>query len=441
MKKFDVIVVGSGTAGYTVAKNCRKAGRSVAVIEKTTPGGTCALHGCQPKKFFVVQAELARLAEHLQGKGVVKPPTFAWRQIAAFKREFTAAVPDNTEAYFAKIGTTLVRGSAAFVGPGRLRVGDETLAADAIVLATGARPRILDIPGGDLALDSNDFLAQTELPASLIFIGGGYISFEFAHVAAAFGARVTILNKSDRVLRQFDSELVDATVEASRAAGVAVETGQAPVEIVRNAGSLQVRCAGGEVFEADAVFAAAGRLADLDELNLGVLGVASDPRGLVVDGKMQVPGPAGLYAVGDCARTMALAPVADREALVAAANICAEPMTMDYRTVPSVCFVQPALAAVGLTETEANARDLSFTVRRGDTTRWANQRRLGARHGRYKLLVSDDDQLLGAHILGHEAGDIINLFALAMRAGLKSAVFKEMMWAYPTLTSDTKYMV
>jgi glutathione reductase (NADPH) len=441
MQKFDVIVVGSGTAGYTVAKFCREAGRSVAVIEKGTPGGTCALNGCQPKKFFVVQAELARLAQHLQGKGVTAPPAFAWDQIAAFKREFTDAVPGNTAAYFAKIEATLVPGSAAFAAPGRLRVGDDEYQADNIVLATGAVPRVLDIPGGDLALNSNDFLGLTELPASLIFIGGGYISFEFAHVAAAFGAQVTILNKSDRVLKQFDAELVDATVEASRTAGIAVQTGQAPVEIVRTARGLQVRCAGGDVFDADAVFVAAGRLANLAELNLDVLGLEADPRGLIVDEKMQVAGQPGLYAVGDCARTMALAPVADREALVAAANICAEPLAMDYQTVPSVCFTQPQLGAVGLTEAEAIARGLSFTVRKGDTTRWANQRRLGARHGRYKLLISDDEQLLGAHILGHEAGDIINLFALAMKAGLKSAVFKEMMWAYPTLTSDTKYMV
>jgi glutathione reductase (NADPH) len=441
MEKYDVIVIGSGTAGYTVAKKCRESGLTVAVVEKDVLGGTCALHGCQPKKFFVVQAEMLRLAEHLQGKGVVTSPQLDWGRIEAFKREFTAAVPGGTEAFMAKIGATVHRGTARFAGPGRVVVGTVDLQADAVVLATGATPRIPAIPGIELALTSDDFLDQKQLPASVLFIGGGYISFEFAHVAAALGAKATILNKSSRVLKQFDAELVDAAVEASRDAGIAVCVEQDPVELTRTADGVRVRCASGEEFAAAAVYLGAGRVPNLGELNLEVLGVDADPRGLAVDSAMRVAGQAGLYAVGDCARTPALAPVADREALVAAARIAGEPLTMDYRTVPSVCFTQPALGAVGLTETEAQARGMAFTVRRGDTARWANLRRLGAKHGKYKLLVDPEGQILGAHLLGHEAGDIINLFALAMKGGLPASIFKEMMWAYPTLTSDTKYMV
>ncbi len=441
MKKYDVIVVGSGTSGYNVAKGCRQAGKSVAIVENGTPGGVCALHGCQPKKFFVVQAELVRLAQHLAGKGVTAPPTLAWIDTAAFKSEFTDAVPENTRAFFERIGASFYRGTARFESPGTLVVGDITLQADAIVLATGAAPRRLDIPGGELGLDSNDFLAQQELPASIIFIGGGYISFEFAHVAAAYGAQVTILNKSEQVLRQFDSDLVATTVAASEQAGIKVLTGREPVEMSRNEAGVQVRCKNGEVHEAAAVFVAAGREANLQDLNLEGLGLAPSPRGLVVDEKMRVAGQTNLYAVGDCARTISLAPVADREALVAAVNITGGELNMDYRTVPSVCFTQPPLASVGLTEAEAKKQGLSFRVRRGETTGWANQRRLGAKFGQFKLLVDDDGLILGAHILDHGAGDMINVFALAMKNELPAKDLKEMMWAYPTLTSDTKYMV
>ncbi len=441
MNKYNVIVIGSGTSGYNVVKTCREAGLSVAVVEQGTPGGVCALHGCQPKKFFVVQAEWARLGQHLQGKGIAAAPVLDWSATAAFKSEFTDAVPGNTEAYFDKVGASYHRGTARFTGPGVITVGEVELHADNIVLATGATPRRLDIPGSDLGLDSNDFLAQSELPESMIFIGGGYISFEFAHVAAAYGSRVTILNKSDRVLRQFDDELVDATVAATREAGIEVLTGHMPVEMTRTDKGVQVRCENGETLEAAAVFVTAGRTANLGSLNLEALDLAPDPRGLTVDKKMQVEGQPGLYAVGDCARTMALAPVADREALVAATNIVGSALDMDYTTVPSVCFTEPPLAAVGLTESQAQAQGLSFKVRRGKTTGWPNQRRLGAQAGQYKLLTDDEGLVIGAHLFGHGAGDSINLFALAMKNKLPAEVFKEMMWAYPTLTSDTKYMV
>ena len=441
MKKYDVIVVGSGTSGYNVAKICRQAGKSVAVVEKGTPGGVCALHGCQPKKFFVVQAELARLGQHLQGKGVVRPPELNWADTATFKSEFTDAVPGNTVAFYDKIGASLYRGTARFESAGRLTVGDVELQAENIVLATGATPRRLDIPGGELGLTSNDFLAQKELPDSIIFIGGGYISFEFAHVAAAYGAQVTILNKSDRVLRQFDEEMVNATVAASREAGVAVLTGQKPVEMVRTENGVQVHCENGESHEAAAVFVTAGRVASLGELNLAALNLDADPRGLVVGKNMRVEGHSGLYAVGDCARTMALAPVADREAQVAAENIVGKAMEMDYATVPSVCFTEPQLATVGLTENQAQEQGMSVQVQRGKMTGWPNQRRLGSQAGQYKMLTDDDGMIVGAHVFGHGAGDMINLFALAMKSGQAAEVFKEMMWAYPTLTSDTKYMV
>ncbi len=441
MESFDVIVIGSGTAGYNVAKDCRQAGKTVAMIDHDVLGGTCALQGCQPKKYFVVQAELARLAQHLQGKGVTAQPTFSWADIAAAKNEFTSAVPGNTEKFYEKIGAQLFRGVASFVEPGVLQVGDVKLKGTDIVLATGARPRQLDIPGHELAFNSNGFLALSELPKSLVFVGGGYISFEFAHVAAALGTKVTILNRTENVLAQFDRELVEATLAATKDAGIDVCTDQMPVSMEKTEAGIAVKCEGGDTFVAEAVCVAAGRLPNVDQLNLDVLGVPDSSRGLAVEATMQVVGQPNLYAVGDCARTVSLAPVADREALVAAANIAGNPLEMDYSILPSVCFTQPPLAALGLTEEQARAQGLKFEVRRGDSYKWPNHRRLGASHGSYKTLVGEDGRLLGVHLLGHEAGDMINLFAMVMKSGLPASVMKEMMWAYPTLSSDVKYMV
>ena len=209
--EYDVAVIGTGTSAYMLAYPCRSAGKSVVMIDSRPYGGTCAMRGCQPKKYFVVQAELSRLAQHLAGKGVATPPTLAWSDVAAFKNEFTTAVPGNTEAYFARIGASLYRGTARFREAGILEVGQDVLKGEAIVLATGARPRQLDVPGGELALDSNAFLALTELPSSLIFIGGGYISFEFAHVAAAFGAKVRSSTAALATPPEADSTARDTT--------------------------------------------------------------------------------------------------------------------------------------------------------------------------------------------------------------------------------------
>jgi glutathione reductase (NADPH) len=384
---------------------------------------------------------LAHLAHNLRGKGVTTVPSFSWADIAAAKNQFTSAVPGNTEKYYEKRGVQLFRDVASFVEPGVLQVGEEKLKGTDIVLATGARSRELDIPGHELAFNSDGFLALTELPKSLVFVGGGYISFEFAHVAAAFGSKVTILNRTDNVLAQFDRELVEAALAATKDAGIDVCTGQTPASMEKTEAGIVVTCEGGDKFVAEAVCVAAGRVPNVDKLNLDVLGVPDSSRGLAVEANMQVVGQPNLYAVGDCAKTVSLAPVADREALVAAANITGTAMEMDYTILPSICFTQPPLAAVGLTEKQATDQGLKFEVKRGNSYKWPNYKRLGATHGSYKTLVGEDGRLIGVHLLGHESGDMINLFAMVMKSGLPAAVIKEMMWAYPTMSSDLKYMV
>jgi glutathione reductase (NADPH) len=275
----------------------------------------------------------------------------------------------------------------------------------------------------------------------MILIGGGYISFEFAHVAAAYGSRVVVLNHSRRVLKAFDADLAETAVEAARDAGIEVHLGAEPAAIRRVAAGLEVVCEDGTPRVAAAVYACIGRRPAVGGLNLEALGIDAGAGGLEVDERMRVAGRDDLFAIGDCAASPALAPVADREAAVAASRLTGGDLAMDYAVVPSVCFSRPPLARVGLTAEEASARGLAYDVREGATTGWPNLRRLGARHGRYKVLIDPDGLILGAHLLTAGAGDLINVFALAMRAGIPARSLKEIPWAYPTLTSDLKYMV
>ena len=420
------------------------------MIDKRPFGGTCALRGCDPKKVLVGAAAALDAARLLSGKGVrAGALTIDWAELMRFKRTFTDPYPEKREAGLVKSGIETFHGEARFVGSSAIAIEDTTLEASrAIVVATGARPATLAIPGREHLASSDDFLELPSLPSSLVFIGGGYISFEFAHVAARAGARVTILHRSARPLKGFDPDLVERLVARTCALGVDVRL-DADVRAIEAVGTLcRVTFADGRgqaSVDADLVVHGAGRVPDLDGLDLEAGGVRATPSGVAVNEYLQSLSNPKVYAAGDCAATAgpALTPVAGYEGRIVAANLLEGPhTTADYAAIPSVVFTLPPLASVGLTEAEARAQGLQFTVKHQDMASWYSSRRLGEEHAAFKVLVEEGSQrILGAHLLGPEAGETINLFALAMRANVTADRFRQMMWAYPTNGSDTSYMV
>src|SRR5262245_16726844 len=221
---FDLVVIGSGTAGRSVARRCRAAGWSVAIVDNRPFGGTCALRGCDPKKVLVGAAAAVDAARLLSGNGI-RPGALAidWPALMRFKRTFTDPRPAETKRTLAEAGIVAFDGTAQFVGPDDVRVGDTVLhAAGAILVATGARPADLPIEGPEHLMTSDAFLDLPALPESVAFVGGGYISFEFAHVAARAGSRVAIVHRGARPLAEFDADLVDRLVARTRALGVDV---------------------------------------------------------------------------------------------------------------------------------------------------------------------------------------------------------------------------
>ena len=262
-KKFDLVAIGTGASASAVASRCRSAEWEVAIVDSRPFGGTCALRGCDPKKVLVGATEMIDWARRMKGKGIqAQQLRIDWQGLMRFKRSFTEPVPKRREEGYAKAGIAAFHGRARFVGPSTVQMGEEVLEGRYVVIATGQKPADLKIPGEEHLTTSEQFLELDELPRRILFIGGGYIAFEFAHVAVRAGAQVTIVHRGARPLPRFDPDLVDQIVERSRELGVDVQLGTRAEGIERNSGHLVVRASTSgqkRTFDADTVVHAAGR--------------------------------------------------------------------------------------------------------------------------------------------------------------------------------------
>ncbi|RXE57012.1 pyridine nucleotide-disulfide oxidoreductase [Methanoculleus taiwanensis] len=446
--EYDLVVIGTGTAGTDIAVHCRKAGKSVAIADYREFGGTCALWGCIPKKVLGAAAEVVARAGDLHGKGIIGGIAIDWPALVGFERSFTDPVPARKEEMFEQRGIDAYHGCARFTGEQTIEVGGETLRAKQFVIATGSKPRPLQTPGADLMTTSDEFLYLERLPKRIVFIGGGYISFELAHVAARAGAEVTILQRSGEVLKRFDSDLVDRLVTASGEAGIDIRMNMPLYSIEKAPGGLIVRAGpeGRQIFEADMVVHGVGRVSAIDNLDLAKGNVETDKKGIVVNEYLQSVSNPAVYVAGDANyESIQLTPVATLDAHVVVDNILnGNRKRADYSTIPSAIFSIPSLAAVGLSEATAKKNGIEYDLHSGDMSSWYASRRIGLRHAAYKLLLEKKTgRILGAHVLGDNAGEIINLFALAIRHSMTAAdlTYDAMIYAYPTSTYEITYMV
>jgi glutathione reductase (NADPH) len=442
---FDVIIVGSGTSAYYVATGLLEAKKKIAMVDERPFGGTCALRGCQPKKYLVANAEAVATAKHLVGKGIEAAPRTDWSDLQALKNEFLAGRSEKDLRDWQKKGVSTFRERARMSGSNEVILDSGTkLTAEYIVLATGSTPRELDIPGSHHAKISDDFLELRELPGRICFIGGGYISFEFAHVAANAGADVSIIHHSERPLSGFDPDMIDTVVDASRAAGIDVVLNESPTRIEAQGDSYKVYTNTGRVVETDYVVSAIGRVPNLNVLAGDHGNVDFVPEGIVVNEFLQSTSNPCVYAVGDCAaRGKMLATVADDNGKMAACNILEDnSIKVDQSVVPSAVFTVPNLAAVGLTEQQAGEKGFDFSIKQGSTVGWPSSKRIGETHGAYKVLIDNETGLLlGAHLVRHNAAEVINVFALAIAYDIPAKQLAGFLWAYPTYVSDIKSMV
>jgi len=444
---FDLVVIGSGSAGSTVAERCQRAGWRVAMLDERPFGGTCALRGCDPKKVLVGVAEAADAVRRLRAHGINGDARLDWHSLMQFKRSFTDAYPERKERALREAEIEVVHGHARFTGPTTIQADDRLLDARYVLIATGARPAPLRFPGAELLITSDDFLELPSLPPRIVFVGGGYISFEFAHIAARAGSAVSILHRGRQPLDRFDPDLVAVLVEHTRHLGINVRIETEVTRVDRDAGTFVVTASNGSAdqqFVADLVVHGAGRTPAVDGLDLEAAGIAYTPRGIeVTDYLLSISNPA-VFAAGDVVnRGPALTPVAGYEGRVVAANLLdGLSEKVDYSAIPSIVFAIPPLASVGLLEAEARRRGFDVEVRSGDMSGWYSSRRVGEPAAAFKTIIERaTGRILGAHLLGPHASEVINLFALAMRTGETAEHLKAALFAYPTGGSDVQYML
>src|SRR6478672_10679823 len=513
-KEFDLIVIGTGVAATTAAYKCKSAGWSVAIIDSRPFGGTCALRGCDPKKVLVGAADIVESVTRMKNKGIsneIKCDSerdslikINWKELMNFKRTFTEPVPKNREDSFHKAGITSFHGIAQFTASNSIKIiennnhnGDDNnndivhnqnkfynkkkdnhgygggdrekiIEGKFILISTGSTPIPLKIQGKEHLITSDQFLDLDNLPSKIVFVGGGYISFEFAHIAARAGSQVTILHRSEKPLGNFDSNLVNVLLQKSQDIGIDIKL-NAPVNKIEKVTeysegfliyfSNNYKDGKIDTIKADLVVHGAGRVPNLSNLNLDVGNIKYDSRkGVSVNEYLQSISNSSVYSAGDVSDTqgLPLTPVASYEAEIVASNLLqGNHLKPNYKGIPSVVFTIPPLSSVGMLEEEAKEKGLIYKVTHQNSSNWYSSKRINEKFSAFKILIEESSQgsgggesnntensrILGAHILGHNSEEVINIFALAIRLGLSKEKIKDMLFSYPTNSYDVNYML
>jgi glutathione reductase (NADPH) len=444
---YDLVVIGSGTAAQVASAQVREAGWKVAIIDHRPFGGTCQLRGCDPKKVMVAGEESADAVRRMRGNGIDGNVRIDWPKLMAFKRGFTDPVPQRQEESYADQGIDAFHGIARFSGPDAVRVDEDELKYRHVLIAAGASPVPLGIPGAEHVRTSDEFLELTSMPARVAFIGGGYIAAEFSHLAARAGAAVSVFQRGARMLPHFDADLVGWLMESFTGLGIDVHTGTAVTRIEKAGGGFVVHAdANGQqvTSTADLVVHAAGRAPDFGSLDPAIAGVRVDHGRLVLNEFLQSVSSPRVYAAGDAAGMgPPLTPVASRDARAVAANLLGgNRHRPDYRGIPSVAFTLPPIGAVGMSEAEGRSKGVRMRVNCEKTADWFTARRLNESVYGFKTLIDEDSgHILGAHLVGPHAEEVINLFAVAIRHGITAEQLRDTVFAYPTSASDVAYML
>jgi glutathione reductase (NADPH) len=446
---YDLIVIGAGMAGISAAQKGAANGWRVAIVDSLPYGGTCALRGCDPKKILRRGAEIIDSARLMKGKGIdAAGLAVNWSDLMTHKHGFTDPMPDSMESNLVEAGVDTLHGHARFVGTDQVDIDGTRYQATRFLIATGARPRPLTFSGSEHLIDSTDFLDLDALPARILFVGGGFISFEFAHLVARVGSTALIVDRGERPLKSFDPDLVELLVDRGREVGIELRRNTDITAVERTNDVYQVTLEHGgvkEIVEVDLVVHGAGRVADLAALGLEEAGVEWSERGVRVAGHLQSTSNPAVWAAGDSADTagVPLTPVATSEAKVATSNmIKGTTITPDYTGIPTAVFTIPELVRVGMLESEAIEQGIDLDVRFSDTSSWYSNYRIGETTAAAKILIDKaHDRIVGAHLLGPEYAELVNTFGLAIKLGLTTRQLKSATAAYPTVGSDLGSML
>jgi len=436
----DILVIGGGSGGVRAARLAAGHGARVALVEQSAMGGTCVNAGCIPKKLYSYAASYAHAFDEATGFGWALPSGQHLDWITLKKRR-AAEIARLNEVYESMLvtgGVQVLHGRARLADAHTVVIGNQRITAEHVLVATGASASLPDIPGRELVLTSDAMFDLPQVPRRLLVVGGGYIACEFASIYRALGAEVVLVHRGGGLLGGFDDDLREFLQAEMAAEGIEFRFNTTMQRIQAEAGLRIVTLSNGDRIEADAVLCATGRKPNTNGLGLEEIGVTLTPDGTIaVDAGFQTSVPS-VFAVGDVINRAQLTPVALREATVLMDRLFGGgTLRMDYSAIPTAVFTHPNIATAGLSEAQARARFKRVAIYR--STFRALKHTLSGRATRtlMKLVVDADiDRVVGVHMVGEEAGEVIQGFAVAMRAGASKAHFDSTVGIHPTVAEE-----
>lgn len=440
MNTYDVAVIGAGPGGYVAAIRAAQLGARVAVIEKDQVGGVCLNWGCIPTKTLIYTAELVRKLERASEYGIDTGPfTLNMKQVVKRKNDVVRRNKNGIQALFKAHGIDLIAGDAVVTAPGEVQVGDRLVSAKRIIVATGSQPA--QIPGletdGKTVITSTEALELTELPQRIAVIGAGALGAEFASLWNIFGVQVTLIEMMPQILPLEDADLAQRMEKILRKRGMDIRTGTTVRSMDRDKGGVRLELEGAKAgsVDVDLVLVGIGRKYNSEVLTRGGLDVKTGPRGQIeVNDRLETSVP-GIYAIGDVVGRTLLAHGASAEALIAAENAMGGNRRINYRVVPACTFTSPEVAHVGLTEKQAREQGIDVKVGRFDHAASGRAVAMGETEGMVKI-VGDaaTDEVVGVHIMGPEAGELIAAAAMAMSLEATVEEIAHTIHTHPTLS-------
>ncbi len=441
MKNYDYIAIGGGSGGVATARRAAEYGARALVVEAARLGGTCVNVGCVPKKVMWYASNIAQAMRDAPGYGFgVGEVRFDWSTLKARRDAYIARLNGIYGGMLEKAGVDVVRGFARFVDAHTIEVKGERFSAPHIVIATGGRPLVPDIPGAELGIDSDGFFALEEQPRRVAVVGAGYIAVELAGVFNGLGSEVSMLVRGPHLLRPFDAMLRDELMAQMQEDGVKLHFGTQVRSVARQSdGALRVECDDGSTLEVDALVWATGRRANTDRLDLAAAGLAADDKGVISTDAFQNTAVPGIYAIGDITGRAELTPVAIAAGRRLAARLFLDrpDSKLDYDNIPTVIFSHPPIGTVGLSEDEARRRHADVRVYR---TRFTGMYHALTEHRpktSMKLVcVGADERIVGAHVIGEGADEMLQGFAVAVKMGARKADFDDTIAIHPTSAEE-----
>jgi glutathione reductase (NADPH) len=437
---FDLFVIGAGSGGVRAGRMAAAKGKKVAIAEVSDLGGTCVNVGCVPKKLFVYASQFPELFHASQGYGwsIQQSQSFNWETLRDNKTQEIRRLNDIYQNLLSNSGAQIIKGRASLENPNQVSVNGQSYSAENILIATGGWPYIPEFEGSDLAISSNEMFTLKQLPEKAVVVGGGYIAVEFAGILNGLGVKTDLIYRGERLLKSFDLQCSEKVTEGMIAKGVNIHLNTEVRSISGQENKLTVNLNNHQSLEAGIALYATGRIANTQDLGLENTAIKTQPNGvIVVDDYFKTAEP-NIYALGDVIDRVQLTPVAIQESMLLLEQLYGESKPrMDYENIPTAVFSQPELATVGLTEQQARERYSHIKVYESDFRPMFET--LGQGKGRVyiKLIVdSATDRVVGCHMVGEHAAEIIQGIAIAIKAGATKANFDQTMGIHPTVAEE-----